>query len=198
MSTLTRAAAATIAALVAILLVDYAVATRRAPRDDKLIADLQRQSQTDAALASRLDSEQKRITAAHLSRRSRDWAVSWMLIAAAAVFILSSGRLVGRTSLPAAPARNRKPSRPRFLKPPAAVLKSPNRTLIRYRITDDCIGCTVCAQVCPKGAIRFRPYEKHRVDHELCTPCDMCRRVCQEDAVEIVMTAPAPVMDSGA
>jgi NADH-quinone oxidoreductase subunit F len=93
---------------------------------------------------------------------------------------------VGRTSLPAAPARNRKPARPRFLKPPAAVLKSPNRPLIRYRITDGCIGCTVCAQACPKGAIAFRPYEKHVVDDALCTPCDMCRRVCQEDAVEIV------------
>jgi len=59
------------------------------------------------------------------------------------------------------------------------------KELIRYGITDDCIGCTLCAQQCPVDAIAFSPHEKHEVDNELCIKCDGCRQVCPEDAVVI-------------
>ncbi len=55
--------------------------------------------------------------------------------------------------------------------------------LIKYEITDDCIGCTLCAQDCPVDAIAFKPHEKHVVDNELCIKCDGCRQVCPENAV---------------
>jgi len=55
--------------------------------------------------------------------------------------------------------------------------------LIEYKINDDCIGCTLCAQKCPVDAIPFKPHEKHVIDTELCIKCDTCRLVCPEEAV---------------
>jgi len=57
--------------------------------------------------------------------------------------------------------------------------------LITYTITDDCIGCTKCAQQCPSDAIAFKPYEIHTIDMEKCIKCDICRQVCPVDAVNV-------------
>jgi len=64
---------------------------------------------------------------------------------------------------------------------PAAKCKE----LIRYRVTEQCIGCTLCAQHCPVDAIPMTPYARHTIDLEKCTRCDTCRQVCPEDAVEV-------------
>ena len=80
-------AGAAVVACVAILLADYAAATWRAPRDDKIVKDLQQQVKSDATLAARLAGEQKRVTAARRARKSRDGAVAWILIGAAVAFL---------------------------------------------------------------------------------------------------------------
>ena len=59
------------------------------------------------------------------------------------------------------------------------------KALIQYKVTDDCIGCTVCAQHCPAGAISYKPYEKHEIDVEKCIRCGSCKSVCPEDAVVV-------------
>ena len=57
--------------------------------------------------------------------------------------------------------------------------------LISYSITEECIGCTKCAQRCPSDAIAFKPYEVHSIDREKCIKCDICRQVCPVEAVKV-------------
>jgi len=60
------------------------------------------------------------------------------------------------------------------------------RQLIMYRVTDRCIGCTMCAQHCPVDAIDFNPLEQAFIKCELCTQCDICRQICPQKAIEVV------------
>ncbi len=60
------------------------------------------------------------------------------------------------------------------------------KALIDYRINDNCIGCTICAQNCPADAIALTPYQPHVIDEAKCTRCDVCRGVCPHDAVDVV------------
>jgi NADH:ubiquinone oxidoreductase subunit F (NADH-binding)/NAD-dependent dihydropyrimidine dehydrogenase PreA subunit len=57
--------------------------------------------------------------------------------------------------------------------------------LIRYWVTDECIGCTKCAQRCPTGAIPFTPYIKHSIDPEKCIKCDICRQICPVGSIKV-------------
>jgi len=59
------------------------------------------------------------------------------------------------------------------------------KALVKYLITDDCIGCTICAQHCPADAIAMKPYEKHEIDLEKCTRCGTCKVVCPSNAVRV-------------
>ena len=95
-------AGALVGICVAILLTDYVVASRRAPGDDKLIKDLQQQTKADAAFAPKLAAEQKRVTVVRRARKSRDNAVAWALIAAAAAFLMFAKQVVKQEE-PAAP-----------------------------------------------------------------------------------------------
>jgi len=59
------------------------------------------------------------------------------------------------------------------------------RTLIKYRVTEECAGCTLCAQHCPVNAIPMTPYQRHEINQDLCTRCDSCRQVCPHDSIEV-------------
>jgi NADH-quinone oxidoreductase subunit F len=59
------------------------------------------------------------------------------------------------------------------------------KALITYSVTDDCIGCSLCAQHCPVDAIEMKPYEKHEIDPEKCIRCGTCKSICPEDAIKV-------------
>ena len=59
------------------------------------------------------------------------------------------------------------------------------RALITYSITDDCIGCTLCAQHCPVNAIAMTPYQEHEIDPETCIRCGSCKNLCPVEAVTV-------------
>ncbi len=64
---------------------------------------------------------------------------------------------------------------------PAKVCKS----LITFSISDECIGCTKCAQECPVEAISGEPGKQHSIDPEICVKCGACKEVCPVGAVEV-------------
>jgi NADH-quinone oxidoreductase subunit F len=59
------------------------------------------------------------------------------------------------------------------------------KALIKYRVRENCTGCTICSQHCPADAIPMTPYARHTIDLEKCTRCDSCRQVCPYDAIEV-------------
>ena len=58
------------------------------------------------------------------------------------------------------------------------------KDMVKYVVTDKCIGCTKCSKVCPVEAIDYKPYEQHYIDTEKCTMCGLCIAECEFDAIK--------------
>ena len=57
--------------------------------------------------------------------------------------------------------------------------------LLRYYIDPDkCVGCTLCARVCPVSCISGSPKTVHVIDQEKCIHCGQCYEKCRFDAIE--------------
>ncbi len=52
-----------------------------------------------------------------------------------------------------------------------------------YKITDNCVGCTLCAQKCPYDAISGELKQQHTIDSVMCSDCGVCGRICPSSAV---------------
>jgi NADH:ubiquinone oxidoreductase subunit F (NADH-binding)/(2Fe-2S) ferredoxin/ferredoxin len=56
--------------------------------------------------------------------------------------------------------------------------------LLRYYIDHEkCVGCTLCAKVCPVKCISGKPKEVHVIDQETCIKCGECHRRCPVKAI---------------
>ena len=55
--------------------------------------------------------------------------------------------------------------------------------LLKYNITDKCIGCTKCAKTCPTTAISGKVKERHSIDVEKCVRCGACIDACPVNAI---------------
>jgi NADH:ubiquinone oxidoreductase subunit F (NADH-binding)/(2Fe-2S) ferredoxin/NAD-dependent dihydropyrimidine dehydrogenase PreA subunit len=62
---------------------------------------------------------------------------------------------------------------------PAGVCKN----LVRYEITDKCIGCTKCARNCPVNCISGKVKELHVIDQDKCIKCGACFTACPVNAI---------------
>ncbi|KLU67324.1 NADP-reducing hydrogenase subunit HndC [Desulfosporosinus acididurans] len=64
---------------------------------------------------------------------------------------------------------------------PAGVCKS----LLKYEITEKCVGCGRCAKQCPTRAISGSPKKRHVIDQERCLKCGACMEQCRVDGAII-------------
>jgi len=62
---------------------------------------------------------------------------------------------------------------------PAGVCKN----LLRYNITDKCIGCTKCARQCPVNCISGKVKTLHVIDQDKCIKCGACQTACPVNAI---------------
>jgi NADH:ubiquinone oxidoreductase subunit F (NADH-binding) len=57
------------------------------------------------------------------------------------------------------------------------------QALLSFSITDKCRGCTLCAKVCPSGAITGEVRQQHVIDTAKCLKCGACMEKCRFGAI---------------
>ncbi len=58
------------------------------------------------------------------------------------------------------------------------------QALLQYHIDPDkCVGCTLCAKICPVKCIAGEPKKTHVIDQDICIKCGECKKKCPVKAI---------------
>ena len=53
-----------------------------------------------------------------------------------------------------------------------------------YHITEKCLACGACGDVCENGAIYLDEDSRYVIDPEQCLGCGLCAESCPNEAIE--------------
>lgn len=70
------------------------------------------------------------------------------------------------------------------------------KEMVKYIVTDKCVGCTKCVKACPVEAIPYTPYEIHSIDTNTCVLCGLCIDECSYNAIKKVSINYVPTQNS--
>ena len=59
------------------------------------------------------------------------------------------------------------------------------KPLLTYTILHSCVGCLMCAKVCPTKAITGELKKVHVIDQSKCTHCGECHKACRTDDIAV-------------
>ena len=57
------------------------------------------------------------------------------------------------------------------------------KSMLKYEITDKCVGCSACVRICPVDAISGELRKKYVINQDICIKCGECKKTCRFDAI---------------